>query len=475
MTGLDLGNLTDHAPQVLLVAAVLMGVCLLLTVVRYVLADKGTRVSMRQAVRVRWGWVRLARMAGLTVTDKTPGLLRQITASKDGPTPAPRVLTPRIKIKPDQFGVIVRAKTLPQVGLEEYQKSARFLADAWRCTRVSVLPDGPGRVVIRGVRSDPLTTPTEHRPTGRPPTDLTRWELGVDEYAAQVCVSLANVPGVTVAGTPGSGKTSGINKFVCDFAPSAAVQIAGADGKVSRASEGDYADLVKRMFAFCGDDLDEANALFKRMVELRRRRSSTIRDVLGVKNMWHVGPSPEWPLVALIIDEAHTFFREYKGSDAETKRLAALTAENARLVEDLVKKGRSVGMLVILISQKTTGDALPTFIRDVCPVGLSFAQKTVEAAVAALGDDIRNWPDASPVTLQDPAYVGVAVMAMQGRPGYTRIRTPYVSDADAARVAEATSHLTADPALCLDTLLDSIGWGPSGDDESDGPVPPFKP
>ncbi|MGY5007209.1 FtsK/SpoIIIE domain-containing protein [Streptomyces sp. 900105755] len=467
MTGL----VGDHAPEVLLAAAALLGVWLLLVVVRYVRADKGTRVSMRQAVRVRWSWVRLARMAGLTVTDKTPGLFAQITAQKDGPAPAPRVLTPRIKVKPDQFGVIVRARTLPKVGLEEYQKAARFLADAWRCTRVSVLPDGPGRVVIRGVRSDPLTTPTEHRPTGRPPTDLTRWELGVDEYAAQVCVSLANVPGVTVAGTPGAGKTSGINKFICDFAPSAAVQIAGADGKVSRASEGDYADLVKRMFAFCGDDLGEANALFKRMVELRKRRSSTIRDVLGVKNMWHVGPSPEWPLVVLIIDEAHTFFREYKGSDAETKRLAALTAENARLVEDLVKKGRSVGMLVILISQKTTGDALPTFIRDVCPVGLSFAQKTVEAAVAALGDDIRNWPDASPVTLQDPAYVGVAVMAMQGRPGYTRIRTPYVSDADAVRVAEVTAHLTADPALCLDALLDSIGWAPSGDGESDGPVP----
>ncbi|MFF5566184.1 hypothetical protein ACFY7Z_06420 [Streptomyces sp. NPDC012623] len=40
-----------------------------------------------------------------------------------------------------------------------------------------------------------------------------------------------------------------------------------------------------------------------------------------------------------------------------------LTAENAQSVEDLVKKGRSVGSLVILISQKTTDGALPTFIR----------------------------------------------------------------------------------------------------------------
>ncbi|MEW2633740.1 hypothetical protein AB0903_19290 [Streptomyces sp. NPDC048389] len=84
---------------------------------------------------------------------------------------------------------------------------------------------------------------------------------------------------MTVAGTPGAGKT-GINKFVCVFAPSPSVQIATADRKVSRASEGDYADLVKRMFAFCRDDLDEANALFKRLVELRNRRSATIRDVL---------------------------------------------------------------------------------------------------------------------------------------------------------------------------------------------------
>ncbi|MFG2563665.1 hypothetical protein [Streptomyces sp. NPDC048496] len=83
-----------YASYALPIATALVGVWLLVTVVRYVRADRGTRVSMRQAVRVRWGWVRLARMAGLTVTDKTPGLLAQITASKDGTAPAPRVLTP---------------------------------------------------------------------------------------------------------------------------------------------------------------------------------------------------------------------------------------------------------------------------------------------------------------------------------------------------------------------------------------------
>ncbi|MET8177439.1 FtsK/SpoIIIE domain-containing protein [Streptomyces sp. NPDC005336] len=417
--------------------------------VRYVRADKMTRASIRQAIRVRRGWRRLAPMAGLSVTDKTPPA---VVVSVDGKVPKPRVLVPKIKVRADRYGVMVRAACLPKVSLAEFQRAAPYLADAWRCTRVSVLPDTPGQLVIRGVRVDPLIVPTEHIPTGEVPEELALWHLGMDEYAQPVSVSLSDVPGVTVAGLPGFGKTSLVNRFICDTAPSAAIQYAVADGKVTSSHEGDYADLAHRMFAFVGDDLEDANALFKRLVKLRRDRSASIRALLGVKNMWHVGPSETWPLTVLIVDEAHTYFRDYKGSDAQTKKLAALAAENARLVEDLVKKGRSVGILVIIATQKATGDAIPTFIRDVCPVGLSFAQKTAEAAVVALGDDIRNWPDANPTALQDPAYVGVASMAHQGRPGFTRIRTPYVADQDAAHIATDTAHLTRDPAELLEEL-----------------------
>ncbi|WFB08347.1 cell division protein FtsK [Streptomyces sp. LX-29] len=421
-----------------------------LWLVRYVRADTMTRASIRQAVRVRFGWRRLAPMAGLSVTDKTPPT---VVVAPDGKVPKPRVLIPKIKVAPDRYGVLVRAECLPKVSLGEFQRAAPYLADAWRCARVSVLPDTPGRLLIRGVRMDPLIVRTDHTPTGAPPEEIATWHLGLDEYAQPVSVSLADVPGVTVAGLPGFGKTSLLNRFLCDTAPSDAIQYAVADGKVTSSAEGDYAELAQRAFAFVGDDLGEANALFTRLVELRRARSAAIRSVLGVKNMWHVGPSAAWPLTVLIIDEAHTYFREHKGSDPQTKKLAALAAENARLVEDLVKKGRSVGMLVIIATQKATGDAIPTFIRDVCPVGLSFAQKTAEAAVVALGEDIRNWPDANPTALQDPVYVGVASMAHQGRPGFTRVRTPYVADTDADRIAAATAHLTRDPAELLAQLV----------------------
>ncbi|MFE7129754.1 cell division protein FtsK [Streptomyces sp. NPDC057638] len=429
------------ASLVILCAAALAG-WPVLWLVRYLRADRMTRVSIRQAIRIRRGWPRLARMTGLSVVDPAPtGLAAR------GRTPPPRVLVPRIRVRPDRFGVQVHLGCLPGIGLAELQRSAPYLADAWRAVRVAVTRDGPGSLRIRAVRTDPLATPTRHTPAL--PEDLSRWVLGVDEYAEEVVVSLANVPGVTVAGLPGFGKTSLIYKLICDLAPSPAVQIAVADGKAATASEGDYADLEERLFAFVGDDVADANTLFQNLVRLRRDRSAAIRSALGVRNMWHVGPSRDWPLVVLVIDEAHTFLRDHKGGDTATKKLASLAADNARLVEDLVKKGRSVGIVVILATQKATGDAIPTFIRDVCPVGLSFAQKTMEASVAALGESIRDWPDANPVHLLDPAYVGVAVMTVQGREGFTRVRTPEVSDADASAAVARCTYLTHDPAALL--------------------------
>ncbi|MET7795955.1 cell division protein FtsK [Streptomyces decoyicus] len=450
---MTLNELTTYAPLVAMLVLTAFGVMGAVWLGRYIAADRMMRASIRQAVRVRVGWKRLAPMAGLSVTDKTPALLASLGNSDSEQAPKPRVRIPALKVKPDRHGVVVRANCLPKVGLEEFQKAARFLADAWRCERVSVLPDGPGQVVIRGVRVDPLITPTQHVPTGKHPEKLTKWLLGLDEYAQSVSVDLAEVPGVTVAGLPGFGKSSLINRFICDCAPSPAIQFAVADGKVSASHEGDYADLIDRLFAFVGDDLEEANKLFQRLVNLRKARSSSLRAVLKTKDMWHVGPSAKWPLTVLIIDEAHTYLRDHKGSDKESKKLASLAAENARLIEDLVKKGRSVGMLVILTTQKTTGDAIPTFIRDVCTVGMSFAQKTAEASVAALGEAIRDWPDANPIHLQDPVYVGVAVMQHQGRPGFTRIRTPFVAEADAVRIAAETAHLAHDPADLLSAQL----------------------
>ncbi|MCZ9347430.1 cell division protein FtsK, partial [Streptomyces sp. TRM76130] len=76
------------------------------------------------------------------------------------------------------------------------------------------------------MRLDPLKFPTEHLPTGTVPEKVARWEVGVDEYAQPVSVDLRQVPGVTVAGLPGKGKTSLINRLLSDWAPAPWVQFA---------------------------------------------------------------------------------------------------------------------------------------------------------------------------------------------------------------------------------------------------------
>jgi DNA segregation ATPase FtsK/SpoIIIE, S-DNA-T family len=150
-----------------------------------------------------------------------------------------------------------------------------------------------------------------------------------------------------------------------------------------------------------------------------------------------------------VIDEAHTFFHERKGTSPEVKAHNAVVAELSRLVEELVRKGRNVAIQVMLLTQRATGDAIPTRIRDNCQVAISFATRTLDGAVAALGEEIRQHPDASPVLLNDPAYVGVAVTSLPGRPGFHRVRTPQVDQHQVAAIIRSTVGLRAEPAVLL--------------------------
>ena len=431
-----------------LVAAVMAAIAAV-WLIRYGLASKAVRRSMRQALRMRVGWPRLARMIGLAVVDPSPRLFVRLRTAQDAAgdnvTAKGRLVVPRLRLRADEFGVTVKVRTLPGIGRREWEDRVQELADAWGCARVAVFQEGAGRLRIRAVHTDPLTVHTTWVPTCEEPDekDWTEWRVGVDEWATPAGIRLDSVPGMVISGLPGYGKTSLIGgQLLARYAPSRRVAFVIIDGK----GGGDYAAWSKRAVAYVDDDLQQAHDVLERCVQLLRDRQHTIAKPveeggLGVRNFWAVGPTEQWPLVVVIIDEAQTFLRERKGSKDEQALIYAMV----RYVEDLVKKGRSVGIVVVLATQKATSDAIPTSIRDVCPVLASFAQKTAAAAVAALGEDIREYPEADPVALQDPMYKGVLVVAAQGRPGFMRIRTPYVSEEDQDRVAEATADIQVDP------------------------------
>jgi S-DNA-T family DNA segregation ATPase FtsK/SpoIIIE len=387
------------------------------------------RQHTQQARRLAAEWPLLAQTLGLGYRDQWTRQHR----------------FPAAEFIADDQGVTATVAAIAGAGLTDYQRTAAYLADTWGCVSVRAEQQGPGLIRLRGLHRDPLLGPARVDLSGAAPTSLTAWWLGWSEDGRPVMVRLAEVSGIVVAGLAGFGKTMLVAHLLGQFAPSPAVQLVLVDGKGGP----DYDRLFPRAWLSAKDNLTDVRDVLRRVHRLMVDRQGAIAGVLGVTDAWHAGPSPSWPLVLVVIDEAHTFFHERKGTSPEVKAHNALVAELSRLVEELIRKGRNVAIQTMLLTQRATGDAIPTRIRDNCQVAISFATRTLDGAVAALGEEIRAHPDASPVLLNDPAYVGVAVTSLPGRPGFQRVRTPQVDHHQVATVIRATAGLRADPAALL--------------------------
>jgi S-DNA-T family DNA segregation ATPase FtsK/SpoIIIE len=387
------------------------------------------RERTRQARRLAAEWPLLAQTLRLGYTDQWTRQHR----------------FPAAEFIADDQGVTATVAAIAGAGLTDYHRAATYLADTWGCVSVRAEQQGPGRIRLRGLHHDPLLAPARIDLPGTAPASLTAWWLGWAEDGSPVFIRSAEVSGMVVAGLAGFGKTMLVAHFLGQLAPSPAVQFVLIDGKGGP----DYDRLFPRAWLSAEDDLTEVRNVLRQVHRLMVGRQASIAQVLGVTDAWHLGPSSSWPLVLVVIDEAHTFFHERKGTSPEVKAHNALVAEVARLVEELIRKGRNVAIQVLLLTQRATGDAIPTRIRDNCQVAISFATRTIDGAVAALGEEIRQHPDASPVLLNDPAYVGVAVTSLPGRPGFHRVRTPRVDHHQVAAIIRATTQLRADPAELL--------------------------
>jgi DNA segregation ATPase FtsK/SpoIIIE, S-DNA-T family len=387
------------------------------------------RERTRQTQRLAAEWPLLAQTLGLGYRDQWTRQHR----------------FPVAEFVADDQGVTATVAAIAGAGLTDYQKVAAYLADTWGCVAVRAEQQGPGLIRLRGLHRDPLLAPARVQLSGTAPASLTSWWLGWAEDGTAVFIRLAEVSGSVVGGLAGFGKTMLVAHLLGQLAPSPAVQFVLIDGKGGP----DYDRLIPRAWLSAKDDLDQVRDVLRQVHRLMVARQASIAQVLGVTDAWHVGPSPSWPLVVVIIDEAHTFFHERKGTSPEVKAHNALVAELSRLVEELIRKGRNVAIQVMLLTQRATGDAIPTRIRDNCQVAISFATRTLDGAVAALGEEIRQHPDASPVLLNDPAYVGVAVTSLPGRPGFQRVRTPQVDHHQVAAIIRATTDLRRDPGELL--------------------------
>jgi S-DNA-T family DNA segregation ATPase FtsK/SpoIIIE len=469
-----------HDALALLLAAVLWRPSA--DLIRFALATPAARKHYLGMIRARHRWRWLCRCTGLAQPE---------LAAKNRPAAESRILVlvvlsltcwvlalvfgielaervgrihyPRAKRwRLTDYGWQCVVKTAPRTGRKEIEKQALHIADYWRSVRVGVTQASPGRVVVRALRTDPLAEPfgPDRCPPGtyEPHVPIVLY-VGRDDFGADRYLPLRGLTGICVSGLPGYGKTSLISSWLCQLTTTPAAQFALLDGK----DGGDQETWHDRAWRHAGDQLTDALDVLEDAHAEMRRRLRAITALCGQRNAWNAGgPTEDLPLLVTVIDECQTYLdlAQHKGDRA----LEGLARRCIALVGELIRKGRSVLCLTILATQKTTGDSIPTSLRDNSGLAVSFALKTTESSVAALGDAIREYPGYSPTLLREtPNGIGTAVATLStGTDPFTRLRVPEITEQWAAQRAAATASHRRDPlaAVPADAELEQLVRSP---------------
>lgn len=421
-------------------AAFAAGLVLVESAVRVAMLDPAARRYWLAARWAKFQWRRVAKNLRLAPVDRHVG--DKIDSHRDK-----TVNLPRARFRPDPYGLRVRLRLVPGVSRADVEATADYLAVAWKAHRIAVTQPRPHRLELRALRRDPLWDPYPQDliPPGvlppDPAADLRKVSLylGRDEWAEHRRIRLSGVAGITIGGQPGYGKTELVGFLLRQLAPLPAKFII-IDGKGSY----DYEPWRDRAWILSGDDLDDAAAAVDAAhTEMRLRLGNILELTGGTPNGWHVGPREGLELLVTIIDEASTFF-DFEGVKGD--RDAERTVRQIRsLTGQLAKKGRSALCLTVLISQKQTGESVPTPIRDQCAVGMSFAVRNKEGAEAALGAGIRDFPAVCPTGLQSPDYIGCMTVRLPepGADPFVRVRVPRLDPLPALVPAVAPASVAA--------------------------------
>lgn len=229
--------------------------------------------------------------------------------------------------------------------------------------------------------------------------------LGIDSQGNQVWITWKGSSGMVVGGVPGSGKTASMLPCFAGMAGHAELHI--FDGKAQR----DLHPLrhIARTYDRSGD-LDAPLETLRNLEKLRVLRGDALYESLKANNFWNVSRQERERLgitpIFVILDEAQTWLT--MPSDKEKK---LVVAEVRELVETLIRKGRSAGIVVVLTTQKPSAVSIPTDLRDNAALKLCFKVTTPEMAVTVLGQQPSDAP--SPTDIPRSAC-GRFVMETEG-------------------------------------------------------------
>jgi S-DNA-T family DNA segregation ATPase FtsK/SpoIIIE len=251
-------------------------------------------------------------------------------------------------------------------------------------------------------------------------------DLGIDERGAPVRIGLAE-RNLLAAGEPGAGKSVGLNLIVAHAALSLDCRLILIDGK--RVELGLWRHCAD---AFIGPSITEAIDLLRQLQKAMDTRYDELLDTGHRK----ITPDCGQAVVLVVFDEL-AYFSATVGEAKQQKEFIVL-------VRDLVARGRAAGIIVVAATQRPSADIIPTSLRDLFGYRWAFRCTTDASSDVILG---HGWASQGYSAAEiDPTARGVGwLIAEGGTP--RRMKAAYLSDDQAARIAEHATQLRTHAAI----------------------------
>jgi len=296
----------------------------------------------------------------------------------------------------------------------DFAARAEGIAHGFRAYLCRVRSAAPGAVMLELVRRDALADPMPALPIPDV-TDLRALPVGRREDGTPFAIRLRGTH-LLIAGATGAGKGSCLWGLVRAMLPAMAaglVRICACDPKLMELAFGRA--LFDQYGRYAADPADIAGLLEAAVGEMQARA----RRFAG-KQRDHT-PSPEFPFVAVLVDEIAFLTACQADRKLKDRILAALAT--------LTTQGRAVGYCVIAALQDPRKEVLS--IRNLFPDKIALRLDEPAQVDMVVGDGARDRGAFCDEISADPRTgAGVAYMRVEAAPDPVRVRAAFVCDDD---------------------------------------------
>lgn len=292
----------------------------------------------------------------------------------------------------DRGGYHLSGELPPGVTVSDVMENREEFAAALRrpmgCVWPGRGPMHPGHLHLF-IGDEPMATAEQPRwpLADGPRVDIfTRLKLFTDQRGGWKEQLLA-YQAIVIGGAPGYGKSFALREIGCAVALDPRTKVKCYDGK----GNGDLRPLRLIADEFHeGDEPDEIRAQLASVQAVReemRRRARFLRDLPAELNPEDkvtsalVDRYPDLAPIVLLFDEVQVY-TEADDKDVREAFVAALA--------DIVRRGRSAGIIPVFCTQKPSATVIPTIITDNCSVRLCFRVTGQKANDAVLGTEMHS-------------------------------------------------------------------------------------